>query len=122
MLPRDIARRIEAEQPTFSEPMKRVGTFVLDHPEDVALLSMREQARRLAVPPATMTRFAQRLGYSGYDEFRRLFAAHMRSRVSDLVAWNGAAKSRPSVEPAAKPRGATHILHRKIGPGLPIAV
>lgn len=29
---------------------------LLDHPDDVALLSMRELARRADVPPATMTR------------------------------------------------------------------
>ena len=64
--------------------MQKVGAYVLDHPEDVALLSMREQARRAGVPPAAMTRFAQRLGYTGYDELRGLFAASIRGRVSDF--------------------------------------
>lgn len=64
--------------------MQKVGAYVLDHPEDVALLSMREQARRAGVNPAAMTRFAQRLGYAGYDELRGLFAASIRGRVSDF--------------------------------------
>ena len=51
---------------------------MLDRPDDVALLSMREQARRAGVPPATMTRLAQRLGLEGYDEVRALYAGAVR--------------------------------------------
>ena len=65
-----VTQRISAEFEKLPDRMRRVGTYVLDHPEDVALLSMREQARRAGVPPAAMTRFAQRLGYAGYDELR----------------------------------------------------
>src|SRR6201994_899494 len=52
--------------------------YVLDRPRDVALLSMREQARQAGVPPATMTRLAKRLGMPGYEEVRELYAAAVR--------------------------------------------
>ena len=52
--------------------------YVLDRPRDVALLSMREQARQAGVQPATMTRLAKRLGMEGYDEVRELYAAAVR--------------------------------------------
>ncbi len=52
--------------------------FVLDQPSDVALLSMREQAKRAGVQPHTMTRFAQRLGLTGYDDVRALYASAVR--------------------------------------------
>jgi len=52
--------------------------YVLDRPRDVALLSMREQARQAGVQPATMTRLAKRLGMDGYDEVRELYAAAVR--------------------------------------------
>lgn len=84
MIPRAVSRRLAHEFPSLPERMRKVGQYLLDHPEDVALLSMREQARRVSVPPATMTRFAQRLGYAGYDELRALFAASIRGRVSDF--------------------------------------
>ena len=58
--------------------MRAAARFVLDRPSDVALLSMREQARRAGVQPHTMTRFAQHLGFSGYDELRDLYAAAVR--------------------------------------------
>ena len=52
---------------------------MLDRPDDVALLSMREQARRAGVPPATMTRLAKRLGLDGYDSVRELYAGAVRA-------------------------------------------
>jgi DNA-binding MurR/RpiR family transcriptional regulator len=53
---------------------------LLDHPDDVALLSMRELAKRADVQPATMTRLAQRLGFEGFDELRQVYADAVRGR------------------------------------------
>ena len=89
MTPQVVAQRITAAFSEMPPRMRKVGTYVLDHPEDVALLSMREQARRVGVPPAAMTRFAQRIGYAGYDEMRGLFAASIRGRISDFSARAG---------------------------------
>lgn len=62
-------------------PRLQIGArYVLDHPKDVALLSMRELAKRAGVPPATMTRLAQRLGFEGYDDLRSLHADSLRRR------------------------------------------
>ena len=47
--------------------LQTAARYMLDRPDDVALLSMREQARRAGVPPATMTRLAKRLGLEGYE-------------------------------------------------------
>src|SRR5258705_12773061 len=52
--------------------------YVLDRPRDVALLSMREQARQAGVQPATMTRLAKHLGLDGYDDIREMYAAAVR--------------------------------------------
>ena len=41
---------------------------------------MREQARRAGIPPATLTRLAQRFGLRGYDAVRKLYADAVRQR------------------------------------------
>lgn len=61
--------------------LQAAARWVLDHPQDVALLTLREQARRAGVVPATMTRLAQRLGFDGYDAVRRLYAETLRRRA-----------------------------------------
>ena len=59
--------------------LQTAARYMLDRPDDVALLSMREQARRAGVPAATMTRLAKRLGLEGYDEVRELYAGAVRA-------------------------------------------
>jgi DNA-binding MurR/RpiR family transcriptional regulator len=70
--------------------LKAAARYVLDRPDDVALLSMREQARRAGVPPATMTRLAKRLGLEGYDEVRELYAGAVRSGALGFAGKAGA--------------------------------
>ena len=63
----------------MSPQLQAAARYVLDRPRDVALLSMREQARQAGVQPATMTRLAQRLGLDGYDAVRAIYAEAIRS-------------------------------------------
>jgi len=73
-----LTDRIVKAFKTMPGQLQTAARFVLDRPQDVALLSMREQARRAGVQPATMTRFAQRLGLDGYDTIRKLYAEAIR--------------------------------------------
>jgi DNA-binding MurR/RpiR family transcriptional regulator len=70
--------------------LQAAARYMLDRPDDVALLSMREQARRAGVPPATMTRLAKRLGLEGYDEVRELYAGAVRSGALGFAGKAGA--------------------------------
>src|SRR4051794_25052681 len=63
---------------TMPAQLQTAARYILDRPSDVALLSMREQARRAGVQPATMTRLAKRLGLEGYDMVRDLYAQAIR--------------------------------------------
>ncbi len=69
---------ILAQYDALPRRLQAAARWALDHPQDVALLSMREQARRAGVVPVTMTRLAQRLGYSGYEAIRALYVEKMR--------------------------------------------
>jgi len=74
-----LTRRILEDFDVLPPQLKAAARFVVDCPDDVALLSMREQARKAGVLPATMTRLAQRLGFAGYDAVRDLYAAAIRA-------------------------------------------
>lgn len=75
---------------TMSAQLQRAARYVLDHPNDVALLSMREQARHAGVQPATMTRLAKHLGLDGYDEMRERHAAIIRAEGVGFAGRAGA--------------------------------
>ncbi len=64
--------------PEMPAQLQTAARYILDTPGDVALLSMREQARQAGVQPATMTRLAKRLGFDGYDAIRELYAQAIR--------------------------------------------
>ena len=70
--------------------LQAAARYMLDQPGDVALLSMREQARRAGVPPATMTRLAKRLGLEGYDQVRELYAGAVRNGSLGFAGKAGA--------------------------------
>jgi DNA-binding MurR/RpiR family transcriptional regulator len=72
----ELRSNFEALSPRIQEAAR----WVIDHPVDVALLTLREQARRSGVAPATLTRLAQRFGLKGYDQIRQLHAEALRER------------------------------------------
>jgi DNA-binding MurR/RpiR family transcriptional regulator len=71
--------------------LQAAARWALDNPQDVALLTVREQAKRAGVVPATMTRLAQRLGFDGYDAVRDLYAENLRRRASSVFSPKTAA-------------------------------
>lgn len=74
------ADRLSWAFPKLSPQLKKCATYVLEHPSEVATLSMREVATRADVPPSTMTRLARAVGFSAYNEFRDLY----RNSINDL--------------------------------------
>src|SRR5919198_3553410 len=73
-----LSERIVEEFDEMPAQLQSAARYVLDRPSDVALLSMREQARQAGVMPATMTRLAKRLGLDGYESVRGLYADAIR--------------------------------------------
>lgn len=69
----------------MSTQLQAAARFILDHPRDIALLSMREQARQAGLQPATMTRLAKHLGFDGYEDIRSLFRAAVRGDAPNFA-------------------------------------
>ena len=85
-----LADRIIKAFDTMSGQLQAGARYVLERPHDVALLSMREQARQAGVQPATMTRLAKHLGMDGYDGVRELYAAAVRDGEIGFAGKAGA--------------------------------
>src|SRR3984885_11709602 len=73
-----LTERIIRTFDDMPEQLQAGARYVLGRPREVALLSVREQARQSGVQPATMTRVAKRLGMDGYEGVRELYAAAVR--------------------------------------------
>lgn len=81
-----FAQTLATRMVALPDQLRKAAQWITDHPQDVALLSMREQARRAGVQPATMTRLAQALGYDGYDIVRALHGDALRKSQPGLAA------------------------------------
>lgn len=64
--------------------------FVLERPQDVALMSMRLQAQTAGVSHSTMMRLAEWFGLSGYAAFRQAFAGTFRRSVASGGSYHHA--------------------------------
>lgn len=62
-----------ARADTLSKRLSQVARFMLNHPEEVAINTLVRLADQAKVPPATLTRFAKELGFSGFSELQGVF-------------------------------------------------
>lgn len=75
-----VSEGILAAYDSLPSQMQAGARWLLDNPEDVALLSMRAQAQRAGVTPATMSRLAKRLGFDGFEDLRSVYGQALRQR------------------------------------------
>ncbi len=66
--------------------LQQAARYILEHPDEVALVSMRQLARSAGVQPSTMTRLAKALGLDGYDDLRAHHAHAIRQRIDGFAA------------------------------------
>lgn len=78
--------RIIESYPRMSDQLQLAARYILDHPRDVALVSMRELASRANVQPATMTRLAKFLKYDGFQAIRDDHAATLGGKNDSFAA------------------------------------
>lgn len=59
--------------------LQRATSYILEHPVDVALLSIRKASSAAGVTPSTLARLAKELGFERYDRFRKVFQGAVQS-------------------------------------------
>lgn len=82
----EIGARIQAAHPGLSPQLRQAARYVLAHPEDVALTSMRRLAEHAGVKPSTMVRLARALDFDGYESFREPYRQWLRGGEGAFVA------------------------------------
>ena len=81
-----LAASIRARFAELSPQFQAGAAFLLDHPDEVAVLSMRKVAERAHIQPASLVRLSQVLGFPGWNELRDLCVARVRMRPEPLTA------------------------------------
>lgn len=66
----DVLSHICAVMSSLSPSEKAIASYVLDHPSDVAAMTVRELAAETGTSPASVSRFARTLDYRTYSDMR----------------------------------------------------
>lgn len=70
--------RIREAQPGFSKSYARLAEFILDSYTEAAFMTATKLARTVGLDAATVVRFSQHLGYTGYPQLLREIQAHVK--------------------------------------------
>jgi len=63
--------------PTLSPKIQAAARYVVDHPNEVVIRSMRALAEMAGAQPATFVRLAQQLGHAGWPDLKAAFAEEL---------------------------------------------
>jgi DNA-binding MurR/RpiR family transcriptional regulator len=87
--PRDyeeLRQALVARGPQLSKRLAQVARHFLNHPEEVAINTLVRLAAQSQVPPATITRFAQELGFKGFADLQAVFRERLMGPRSPFAA------------------------------------
>ncbi|MGA8941224.1 MAG: MurR/RpiR family transcriptional regulator [Thermoactinomyces sp.] len=80
----DIFRRIQEKSRKMSKAQRQIARYIEKHPDTVAFLTTAKLAERVGVGEATIIRFANSLGFSGYTEMQHNLQEQLRKRVTTV--------------------------------------
>lgn len=81
----DTIRQLVDAYSRLTPELKKAARYMVEHPEEVGLNSMRRVARAADVKPATITRLTKTLGFETYADLREPFRQRLRRNAPDYA-------------------------------------
>lgn len=75
----NLLHGIASNMEKFTSSEAELANYIIDYPEEASQLSISQIAKKIHISPATITRFCQKLSFSGFNEFK-----HELKRYIDL--------------------------------------
>ena len=104
----DVLSHICAVMSSLSPSEKAIASYVLDHPSDVATMTVRDLAAETGTSPASVSRFARTLDYRTYSDMRLALGISI-SRASGEEKATGGKVTLEDVEGSIK-----YVLSHKV--------
>ncbi len=85
-----VLARLADEWDTMTPEAQKAARYVLDHPQNVGVSTVREIAEAADVKPNTVVRMARQVGFEGYEDFRAPFREAIRNGTAtfpDRARW-----------------------------------
>lgn len=74
-----LVEQIEHQHASMPRRLREIASFVLGHPEAIALSTLSELAAETDIPTSAFVRFAQTLGFDGFSQMQAVFRQQVRS-------------------------------------------
>jgi len=87
---KEVIARLLAEFDDLPGQLQLCARYIIDHPHEVGMQSMRTLAADAKVQPNSFVRLARQLGFTGYDAMRERFRDFVRGGIGstpDRVRW-----------------------------------
>ncbi len=78
-------QNVAARLPDLSPQLQRAADYLLEHPDEFAMHSLRGVAQGIGVPPPTLTRLAKALDCRDYEDLRNRCRDEIRNRNISLA-------------------------------------
>ena len=85
----DVLSHICAVMSSLSPSEKAIASYVLDHPSDVASMTVRDLATETGTSPASVSRFARTLDYRAYSDMRLALGISISRASGEEKATDG---------------------------------
>ena len=80
----DILTLIKDKRETLSKSHKKVADFIISNPEKTAYMTASKLSDRTGVSEATIVRFAEKLGFSGYPIFQKNLLGYVKGKLTSI--------------------------------------
>ena len=70
----NILLKIRGFLPSFNPALRKIAEFILENPHEIKLMRVKDLAARCDISEATVIRFVQAIGLSGYQEMKIILA------------------------------------------------
>ncbi len=81
----DTIRLLVDSYPKLTPELQKAARFMVEHPEEIGLNSMRRVAKDAGVKPATITRLSKTLGFGQYEALREPFRQRLRRGAPEFA-------------------------------------
>lgn len=78
-----LRERIAQSYPGLSPQLRSIAEFSVANLDAMAVETAQTLAHRMQVPPSSLVRFAQALGYRGFNDMKRDFREHLMYRLGE---------------------------------------
>ena len=86
----DAQQRLASALADLTPELRKAATYVIEHPNEIGIGSVREIAAAAGVKPNTLVRLARAIGFAGYEDLRAPFRDEIRqggASFPDRARW-----------------------------------